>query len=94
LDEASNEIKFDRVIVKLDHKPGHKTLIKSIISSRNKLKLTPDHYVIIFRNNKRIEVPSDLVKRGDRLIGPDSSDEIVSISTELVDSSELTQLYT
>ena len=90
MDEASGKIIFDRVIVKLGHKPGHKTVIKSIKTSWNTLKLTPDHYVIIFRNNKRIEVPSDLVKIGDRLIGPDSSDEIVSISTELADSSDLT----
>ena len=78
----------------MGHNPGHKTLINSVKTSRNTLKLTPDHYVIIIRNNKRIEVPSEQVKVGDRLIGLNSSDEIVSISTELVDSSDLTQLYT
>ena len=78
----------------MGHNPGHKTIIYSVNTSRNTLKLTPDHYVIIIRNNKRIEVPSSQVKVGDRLIGPNSSDEIVSISTELVDSSDLTQLYT
>jgi len=39
-------------------------------------------------------VPSDQVIIGDRLIGPSSSDEIVSISTKLADSSDLTQIYT
>lgn len=78
----------------MGHKPGHRTILYSVKTSHNTLKLTPDHYVIIIRNNKRIEVPSEKVKVGDRLIGPNSSDEIVSISTELVDSSDLTQLYT
>ena len=78
----------------MDHNPGHKTLIYSLKTYRNTLKLTQDHYIIIIRNNKRIEVPSEQAKIGDRLIGPNSSDEIVSISNELVDSSDLTQLYT